>query len=379
MSGQSANSADADGESGPSIANGLPESGDESAPQAEEPSGWLHSLKASLGLASPSLRDVLEEALRQQSEEAAAFTSLERDMLMRTLRFGTLRVEDVMVPRADIIALDEQASLGRLLALFQDVGHSRLPVYSETLDDLRGMIHIKDLIAWLTGATDKKSKKKNPATDVGDEAGLRKNGGSDSASHRIATISVSDKDLEKPITSARLMREILFVPPSMPAVNLLLRMQSTHVHLAMVVDEYGGTDGLVSIEDLIEEVVGEIEDEHDENATSQIQRDPTLGLVASARTPIDELESFLECTLLEGDDDEDIDTLGGLVFSLVNRVPVRGEVVPHSSGYEFEVLDADPRRIKRLRILTGVKAAAVERDATDPGGSSESPPTDEAV
>ena len=153
--------------------------------------------------------------------------------------------------------------------------------------------------------------------------------------------------------SARLRRPILFVPPSMPAMNLLLRMQSTRTHQALVIDEYGGTDGLVSIEDLIEEIVGEIEDEHDDQIVDLIVEDPVQGLIASARAPVKEFEKLIGLDLMPDGDDEDIDTLGGLVFSLIGRVPARGELVPHPTGIEFEVLEADSRRIKRLKIHRG--------------------------
>jgi CBS domain containing-hemolysin-like protein len=143
---------------------------------------------------------------------------------------------------------------------------------------------------------------------------------------------------------------MIFVPPSMPAANLLIRMQSTHIHMALVVDEYGGTDGLVTIEDLVEQIVGEIEDEHDEAEAANIVQDPKLGLVTAARTPVRELESHLGLKLLKPEEEEDIDTLGGLVFALLGRVPARGELIRHPAGLEFEVLDADPRRVKKLRI-----------------------------
>jgi CBS domain containing-hemolysin-like protein len=157
-------------------------------------------------------------------------------------------------------------------------------------------------------------------------------------------------DLSKPIASIKLRRPVIFVPPSMPVANLLIRMQSTHIHMALVVDEYGGTDGLVTIEDLVEQIVGDIEDEHDEAEAAHIVKDPKLGLVSAARMPVRELESYLGMKLLKPDEEEDIETLGGLVFSLVGRVPARGELVRHPSGLEFEILDADPRRVKKLRV-----------------------------
>ncbi|MEO0729748.1 MAG: transporter associated domain-containing protein, partial [Pseudomonadota bacterium] len=144
--------------------------------------------------------------------------------------------------------------------------------------------------------------------------------------------------------------EVLYVPPSMPAMNLLLRMQSTRIHMALVVDEYGGTDGLVTMEDLVEEIVGEIDDEHDEEDETNITVDLRSGVIASARTPIEELETHFGLKLIDEDDEDDIDTIGGLVFTLAGRVPGRGELIPHPRGLEFEILDADPRRIKRLKV-----------------------------
>jgi len=159
---------------------------------------------------------------------------------------------------------------------------------------------------------------------------------------------------------------MIFVPPSMPAANLLIRMQSTHIHMALVVDEYGGTDGLVTIEDLVEQIVGEIEDEHDEAEAAHIVQDPKLGLVTAARTPVRELEDHLGLKLLKPEEAEDIDTLGGLVFALLGRVPARGELIRHPAGLEFEVLDADPRRVKKLRIHPPRLATAAKGPPTTP-------------
>src|SRR5690606_1207197 len=156
--------------------------------------------------------------------------------------------------------------------------------------------------------------------------------------------------LTRPLSVAKLRRPVLFVPPSMPAMNLLIRMQTTRIHMAFVIDEYGGTDGLVTIEDLVEQIVGDIEDEHDEAEEANIKFDPKSGLVASARTPVQELEEYLGIKLLNNDEEEEIDTLGGLVFALVGRVPARCELVQHPSGVEFEVLDADARRVNKLKI-----------------------------
>lgn len=262
-------------------------------------------------------------------------------MLLRMLRFGTLRVDDVMIPRADIIAIDEGARIADLLHLFKESEVSRIPLFHETLDDPRGMVHIKDLVQYLLGGAGKAV-----SADTADA-----NGASEPVSLTIpAHIDLSQADLERTISSANLRRPVLNVPPSMPAINLLIRMQTTRIHMALVVDEYGGTDGVATIEDLIEQVVGDIEDEHDVEEADNIVEDPKLGIIAQARTPVDELEERLGIKLLSLDDEADIDTLGGLVFSLVGHIPARGELVRHASGIEFEVLDADPRRIKKLKI-----------------------------
>ena len=193
------------------------------------------------------------------------------------------------------------------------------------------MIHIKDLYRWLMAEA---LRLEGDAIASGASADVH-----EGAAPRI---DLSHVDLARPITTAKIRRQVLYVPPSMPAADLLIKMQSTRIHMALVVDEYGGTDGLVTIEDLVEQIVGKIEDEHDEEEETNIVSDPRQGLIASARTPIAELEERLEVKLLGEGEEEDIDTLGGLVFSLLGRVPSRGELIRHPSGLEFEVLDADP-------------------------------------
>lgn len=322
-------------------------------------SGWLASLRARLGLAGPqTLRDTLEEALKEADRNGTAFSDAERDMFFRLLRFGALRVDDVMVPRADIIALDEAAPLAELLRVFREAGVSRIPVFRETLDDPSGMVHIKDLVRFLMG----------DATQGTAGSPRDPNAAVTQTSAALATVAGIDfgrVDLTRPISGARIRRPALFVPPSMPALNLLIRMQSTRIHMALVVDEYGGTDGLVTIEDLVEQVVGDIEDEHDVAEADNISEDPKTGLVAQARTPVHELEERLGISLLKPGEESDIDTLGGLVFALVGRVPARGELVRHPAGIEFEVLDADPRRVKKLKIHDHrTDAAAVGTEPT---------------
>lgn len=319
--------------------------------RASGASGWLSGLKARLGLpTAQTLRETLEDGLRGPAKPDDNISAEERGMLLGILRFGQLRVDDVMVPRADIIALEESETLAEVLSTFQEAGVSRIPVFHETLDDLRGMIHFKDMMRWLLGeASDRPFAGTKGETGVEPPSASGKEGGEPAAS-AFAHLDLSRVDLSRPMTVAKIRRPVLYVPPSMPAMNLLLRMQSTRIHMAFVIDEYGGTDGLVTIEDLVEQIVGDIEDEHDETEEDNIVDDPKLGLVASARTPVKELEARLGVQLLEPEEEEEIDTLGGLVFALVGRVPARGELVRHPSGVEFEVLDADARRINKLRV-----------------------------
>jgi magnesium and cobalt transporter len=221
----------------------------------------------------------------------------------------TMRVEDVAVPRADINAVPMHISLPDLITVFRDTGNTRLPVYVETLDQPKGFIHLKD-VALKHGF----------------------NGGT------------SDFDMEQ------MLRPILFAPPSMKIGVLLQKMQADHIHMALVIDEYGGVDGLVTIEDLVEQVLGDISDEHDKADDAHWHEERPGVYLVQARTPLTEFEHFLGTTLLDDPEEEEIDTLGGLVFMLVGRVPAKGEIIPHPSGYEFEIVDADPRRIKRMRV-----------------------------
>jgi len=301
----------------------------------EEEGSWFERLLASFGLGEePDLRALIEDALARSKSDALSVQ--ERSMLRRILSFGQLTVEDVMVPRADIIAVDDGIPIDELMRVFRQAEHSRLPVFHETLDDPRGMIHIRDLMSWITAQAE--------------------TGGVDG-------LDLAKVDLKRSVSSMNIMRELLYVPASMSALDLLLKMQTTRLHLALVVDEYGGTDGLVSIEDLVEEVVGDIADEHDVEDEPLIQSDPRLGLVADARIPIDQLERHLGAELVSPEQEEDIDTLGGLVFSIAGQIPARGELVRHPSGIEFEVLEADPRRIKRLRIHMPPDETKVESEA----------------
>jgi CBS domain containing-hemolysin-like protein len=302
----------------PSLENDLPP--EEARP--DEEASWFERLLQTFGLGEePDLRELIEDALARSKSDT--LSTQERSMLRRILQFGTLTVEDVMVPRADIIAVDDTVSVAELMDVFRQAEHSRVPVYHETLDDPRGMVHIRDLMSWIT---------------------------SEAKADQEGTLNLAKVDLARSIASINILREILYVPGSMSVLDLLLKMQTTRLHLALVVDEYGGTDGLVSIEDLVEEVVGDIADEHDVEDEPLIKSDPRLGLVADARTPISDLEKYLALELASEEQEEEVDTLGGLVFAIAGRIPARGELVRHPSGIEFEVLDADPRRIKKLRI-----------------------------
>jgi CBS domain containing-hemolysin-like protein len=260
---------------------------------------------------SAAIRESLEEVIEESERKEPALSGQERVMLANLLAFGELKVSDVMVPRAQIIAADEEIPLAELVSLFREAKHSRLPVYRENLDDPTGLVHVKDVL------------------------GLLEPDGANG--YHLAPISI-----------ASIKRPILFVPPSMRALDLLVKMQASHTHLALVIDEYGGTDGLVSIEDIIEEIVGDIADEHDEDAPALKREDD--GYVADARVELEDFKAETGIDLATPEADEDVDSLGGLVASLVGRVPQRGEIIAHPGGYEFEVLEADPRRIKRLRI-----------------------------
>ncbi len=305
--------------------------------------GWLAAIRTKLGLpGGQTLRDTIEDALKAESGDEAAFSTAEREMLLRLLRYGTLRVEDVMVPRADIIAVDESDSMAACLQMIVEAGVSRVPLYHDTLDDPRGMIHVKGLVKWLIDEAKSEAGGAGAALDDDLDAAPTVD--------PVLLAKISAEALGRPISQAKVRRPVLFVPPSMPAMNLLIRMQTTRIHMALVVDEYGGTDGLVTIEDLVEEIVGEIEDEHDETEDALITVDPRQGMIASARTPVSQLEEQLGIKLLGNSDEADIDTIGGLVFMLVGRIPSRGELIQHPSGVEFEVLDADPRRIKKLKV-----------------------------
>ncbi|MCB4801060.1 CBS domain containing-hemolysin-like protein [Methylobacterium brachiatum] len=325
---------------------------------------WYDRLLQALHLKPrDSLREGLEEALAEPDAGESGLTPLERVMLKNVLGLHKVRVDDVMVPRADIVAVSNDTNLGDLLKLFRSAGHSRLPVYGETLDDPRGMVHIRDLVDHIAAKAEPARRSAasavRPATPAEGEADAtvtpRTTRRPPTRMHR--SLDLGKVDLTTTLAAARIQRPVLFVPPSMPAIDLLVRMQATRTHMALVIDEYGGTDGLISIEDLIEVVVGDIEDEHDVTEAKQVQRvdGEDEVFVADARTPLAEVSEATGVDLVAavGDMAEEIDTLGGMIVTLAGRVPSRGELIAGPGNLEFEVLDADPRRLKRLRFHKG--------------------------
>jgi len=256
---------------------------------------------------SEELADALENG---GSEAAARLPRARREMIERVIAFDEKRVEDVMAPRADIVAVDIDTPLDELIRAFAEAGHSRMPIYRRDLDDPQGMAHLKDVIELI--AEPEKAKA-----------------------------------ISEPILKA-IRREVLYVPPSMRVTDLLLRMQASRIHMALVIDEYGGTDGLVTIEDLVEEIVGDINDEHDDEEAPTITPHPSGGWEADARVELEEIAEATRVMLVTEDDE--VDTLGGLVFALAGRVPQRGEVLSHPSGLDFEVMEADPRKLRKIRI-----------------------------
>ncbi|MFO1131681.1 MAG: hemolysin family protein [Hyphomicrobiales bacterium] len=301
------------------------------------------------------LRESLEGAIESHEAQNPGETVGEeaKSMMLNIIEFSGLRVDDVMVPRVDIVAVDEADSVQELLAKFIDANHSRLPVYRETLDGITGMIHVKDFLRWMAA----RGTRKRRATKTEKPEKLPSPG-----------LSIAATALSTTVKQAGLNREVLFVPPSMPATDLLVRMQASRTHLAIVIDEYGGTEGLVSIEDLVEVIVGDIADEHDTEEDLEIRQAEEGVHLADGRVDLAKLEELLAVDLLPEDEEEEADTLAGLIFKIAGRVPARGEIIRHESGLEFEILDSDPRRVKRVRI----NARNVSRPNSEPGADSSS-------
>ncbi len=295
--------------------------------------GWFgRTLRTLLGWRSTTLRADLSEFLDEAPAAESGFSPDESRMLKNILGLRERRLQDVMVPRADIIAVQQDIKLGELIRVFEN-GHSRLVVYNDTLDDPIGMVHIRDVIAFMTAkamvSLEKNAKRKKPF---------------------VAGLDLKTVDLNLHLSSLKIVREILFAPPSMRVMELRARMQATRIHLALVIDEYGGSDGLVSIEDIVEQIVGEIADEHDEAPTTDVARQQDNSFIADARAPLEEVARAIGADFDVVDAAKEIDTLGGYLISRAGRVPVRGELVAGPGLYEIEVLDADPRRVKRVRI-----------------------------
>ena len=262
-----------------------------------------------------SLRETNDEMIEEPPADGPhPLSAQERVLIGNILKVHDRTAADAMVPRVDIVALDVETSFYEVVKLMVEQGHSRVPVYRETLDNVIGFVHAKDLLG--------------PAAER--------------------------REIKLPL----ILRKVLFVAPSVPILDLLVQMRQARTHIAMVADEFGGIDGLVTIEDLIEEIVGEIEDEHDVADEPRLAERADGTLIADARTPIEALEERQGVRLRPSGEQEEVDTLGGLVSSLAGRVPKRGEVIAHPSGIEFEVLDADPRKIKRLRVRRSPDAAA---------------------
>ncbi len=300
--------------------------------------------RALFGWKNGPTRADIEVVLEAAGPGEAGVSPEERTMIRNILALRGRRIEDVMVPRGDIIAVQQDITIGELVKVFEKAGHSRLVAYNDTLDDPIGMVHIRDLIAFMTARAavdpDKPSRRKK---------------------QRAAGLDLGAIDLTMQLSSTKIMREILFVPPSMPALDLLEKMQATRIHLALVVDEYGGTDGLVSMEDIVEQIVGDIADEHDEDELPSIVAQLDGSFVADARASLSDVTAAVGVAFDVGDAAEAVDTLGGYLMTQVGRLPLRGELVPGPAGFEIEVLDSDPRRIKKVRIHRS-KDRPIERD-----------------
>ena len=260
-----------------------------------------------------NLKQSIETVLDNDLKDTEGISKHERLMLLNILKIDGIRSSDIMIPRADIGAVELNDSFEKVLEVFIKEAHSRVPIYEKNLDNIIGMIHIKDLVNY-------QNQKKT-------EINFLQN----------------------------LKREILEIPPSMPVLDLLLKMQLTRLHMGIVIDEYGCTDGLVTIEDVIEEITGEIEDEHDEKNLPMLIKSSLNTFEASARIEIDELQKVTNVEFLNSYDNDDVDTLGGLIFSITGRVPQRGEIIKHSSGTTFEIKDADPMKIKSVKVTTPKK------------------------
>src|SRR5271163_959324 len=324
------------------------------AQPGEPQEGWLtRVMRILFGWKAAATRADLEHVLTAEQPQSG-FSPEEAVMLKNILGLRETRIERIMIPRADIVAVQQGIALGDLVKVFEVAGHSRLVVYNDTLDDPTGMIHIRDLIAFM-------------AAHATQDPAAAQQGQSHTADLNFANI-----DLGLPLTAAKIVREILYAPPSMPALDLLAKMQATRIHLALVIDEYGGSDGLVSMEDLVELIVGDIADEHDEAVGPTVTRQADGSFLANGRASLDDVRAVIGEQFDVGEVAQEVDTLGGYLVTKAGHVPVRGELVPGPEPFEAEVLDADPRRVKRVKIYlrkdrrpgAGRDAAALPRNPT---------------
>jgi CBS domain containing-hemolysin-like protein len=327
--------------------------------------GWLaRVMRILFGWRAAATRADLELVLTAEQPESG-FSPTEAAMLKNILGLRECRIESVMVPRADIVAVQQDIAIGELVMVFAGAGHSRLVVYNDTLDDPTGMVHIRDLLAFM-------------AVHAAIEP----------AAGRQEELPAADLDLAKinlsmPLSATRIVREMLYAPPSMPALDLLAKMQATRIHLALIIDEYGGSDGLVSIEDLVELIVGDIADEHDEAETAAVTRQSDGSFLATGRASLEDVRAVIGEEFDVGNAAQEVDTLGGYLVMRAGHVPVRGELVPGPSSFEAEVLDADPRRVKRVKIYRSKgRGPGTPRELPPllrPAVSRPSPPRDETA
>jgi CBS domain containing-hemolysin-like protein len=311
------------------------------APATARGQSLLTRLKAMFAWRTASLRDDLEVALESEaSGETQDFSESERTILQNVLQLGDKHVEDVMVPRADIEAIDIDSTLGDMIARFRKAGHSRIPVYSDSIDNITGFIHVKDALRRITAEVN------DPEKDV--------------------PVKLVSPALRQKLGKLDIVRAVLFVPPLMPVGDLLQQMQAKRVHMAIVIDEYGGTDGVVTIEDLLEAVVGDIEDEHDTEDGPLIRKINSNIYIASARAEIGEVEGVIGPDFDPGENGEGVETIGGLVFALAGRVPQKGEIIGGVRNFEFEVLQADTNQLRRIKIkrIKQRKAPSPKADGT---------------
>ncbi len=310
--------------------------GSSSDPRSER-TNLITRVRALFGMNEASVREDLEEVLDESSADAE-LSAHERTMLKNVLNLHEVRIRDIMIPRADIIGVSIAANLGEVLAVFRAAEHSRLPVYSETLDDPRGMVHIRDFVDHVAKIAEIPTR--------GGKSDPREN----SSNLDEGRTAFGRVDFQAALSGAKIIRPVLFVPGSMPALDLLVKMQSSRTHMALVIDEYGGTDGLVSLEDIVEVIVGDIEDEHDEAEPPPMEAAADGSFLVDARAPLTEVATAIDRSLDKLVESDEIETIGGLIAAIAGRVPARGEIIPIDGELEAEILDADPRRLKRLRL-----------------------------